>query len=301
MKKYAIVILVGLLISACDLESTFVKDIQVLGESEIVVISHISPEDEVVEVVVMTAKTIGEPTPTDAYINDAEVVISDGENDYIMTLVENVINEDRNFYYTNVPYFTYQISNDILNVTEGKTYHLTVKARGQTLQASCTVPTGIIIPKMTLSDTTGSPFFNLSWTKKDSETGFYGVKLQTYNEVDSFPHTDYFTGDTVSWENYTRQVHLETGNYFSSTSEQSEVRFREEIWFYPKPNENTELIVYLIHADENYYRYHKTVQDANYQEGNPFAEPIIIHSNIENGAGCFGAYITSKTRFPIIQ
>ena len=144
----------GLLVSACDMESMFLKEIEVLGESEIVVIGYISPDDETVKVAVMNAQTIGKPV-TDTYIQGAEVVISDGENEYPMTWTRNITDEETDpyynyYYYASEPAFVYQVSNDALQVTEGKTYYLTVKANGQTLQASCTVPIGQITPEISL-------------------------------------------------------------------------------------------------------------------------------------------------------
>ena len=53
------------------------------------------------------------------------------------------------------------------------------------------------------------------------------------------------------------------------------------------------LEVYLVNADENYYRYHDAVQRQNRVDGNPFAEPVPIPTNIQGGLGCFGAYTTS--------
>lgn len=300
LKKYWLLVCMGLLVSACDMESMFLKDIDVLGESEIVVVGYISPDDETVKVAVMKAQTIGEPTLTNVYIDDAEVMISDGENEYSMTWTQNVTDEEIEddeyyYYYLHDPYFVYEVSNDVVQVTEGKTYHLTVKAEGKALRASCTVPTGKVAPEVELSDDSDSPFLNVSWVKNASETGFYVVDAQIYNETDSFQYTDFFTGDTIS-ETYSQRLYLYDNYVQSSLSGQ--VRFRQEVYFQNEPNQNTDLIVYVVHADENYFRYHKSIEDASYQDGNPFAEPIIIHSNIENGAGCFGAYVISQTRLP---
>lgn len=52
----------------------------------------------------------------------------------------------------------------------------------------------------------------------------------------------------------------------------------------------------LLHVDKNYYDYHRTLQQQNDIDGNPFAEPVLISTNIEGGLGCFGAYNrTTKT------
>lgn len=47
----------------------------------------------------------------------------------------------------------------------------------------------------------------------------------------------------------------------------------------------------FMHVDKNYYEYHKTLNDYS-DYFNPFAEPIIIHGNMEGGIGVFGSFNT---------
>ena len=43
----------------------------------------------------------------------------------------------------------------------------------------------------------------------------------------------------------------------------------------------------VSHLSENYYKFIKTRQLYNENDGNPFAEPVQIHSNVKNGVGIF--------------
>jgi hypothetical protein len=51
-----------------------------------------------------------------------------------------------------------------------------------------------------------------------------------------------------------------------------------------------ELTFSLLHTDENYYRYHDAIPRQGDSDGNPFAEPVPIPSNINGGLGCFAGY-----------
>lgn len=51
-----------------------------------------------------------------------------------------------------------------------------------------------------------------------------------------------------------------------------------------------ELIVTLKSLDEARYRYLRSKELQNWNEGNPFAEPVNVYNNIENGYGIFGGY-----------
>ena len=52
--------------------------------------------------------------------------------------------------------------------------------------------------------------------------------------------------------------------------------------------------IILMKVDVNYYNYHKTLN--NYSSGDPFAEPVILFSNIQNGLGVFCNFQTEKRR-----
>lgn len=51
-----------------------------------------------------------------------------------------------------------------------------------------------------------------------------------------------------------------------------------------------QLTIFLLHTDENYYRYHDAINRQNDVGDNPFAEPVLIPSNINGGLGCFAGY-----------
>ena len=55
--------------------------------------------------------------------------------------------------------------------------------------------------------------------------------------------------------------------------------------------------VHLTHITKDAYYYLKSVSEYKNSEGNPFAQPVTIYSNIENGYGIFGLGNPSKKQF----
>ncbi|WP_338815622.1 DUF4249 domain-containing protein (plasmid) [Bernardetia sp. Wsw4-3y2] len=263
----------------------FLEDVDVKGDNEIAVVGFISPDDSLVQVALYRAIGIGQERDEEEgedYIQNAVVRISDGQNSYVMNYGKNPYSfEDLGNGYFNYsfekPQFTYQIENSILNVSEGKTYTLEIETdKGEKLSAKCTVPIGKVTPIVNLTKFNEQEYnYEAQWEDNFSTTNYY--RLEAYQPSGG-------TGQT-------RTLYFEN-NYFKSQEGRNTITYKPEdkIYFYDYPYVTT----YLMKTDENYYRYHKSVEDAYNNEGNPFGEPIIIHSNIKNGIGCFGAYITAK-------
>ena len=51
---------------------------------------------------------------------------------------------------------------------------------------------------------------------------------------------------------------------------------------------------FLSRAGEDYYKYFRSVRLQNQNDGNPFAQPVQIHSNVQGGLGIFAGAVTSE-------
>jgi hypothetical protein len=49
------------------------------------------------------------------------------------------------------------------------------------------------------------------------------------------------------------------------------------------------LTVGLFHSDIHYFNYHESLRKQR-GNNNPFAEPVLLYTNVVGGFGCFGAY-----------
>ncbi|MBK8944808.1 MAG: DUF4249 domain-containing protein [Ignavibacteriae bacterium] len=58
----------------------------------------------------------------------------------------------------------------------------------------------------------------------------------------------------------------------------------------------SEVYVILSSLSENLYKYIISVKEQDEADDNPFAEPVSIHNNVQNGLGIFGGYSSSVYR-----
>jgi len=59
------------------------------------------------------------------------------------------------------------------------------------------------------------------------------------------------------------------------------------------PGLTSEMILTVVNASEEYYRFHKSIQNISY--GDPFSEPTLIYDNVENGLGIFAGYTKKES------
>ncbi|MCB9503892.1 MAG: DUF4249 domain-containing protein [Deferribacteres bacterium] len=57
------------------------------------------------------------------------------------------------------------------------------------------------------------------------------------------------------------------------------------------------LQINLLSASEDFYKYYTSYRQYEDTDENPFAEPVFVHSNIENGLGIFAGFNTTSRRF----
>jgi hypothetical protein len=71
---------------------------------------------------------------------------------------------------------------------------------------------------------------------------------------------------------------------------------RGEFWFGGPPEYKLEhyLVGQLLHVDRHYYLYHRSLRNAGRSQDNPFAEPVLVYSNVTGGLGVFAAYNRSN-------
>jgi len=293
----------------------FLEDVDVKGDDQIAVVGYISPNDSLVQIALFRAIGIGSGKDENSvdYIQNAIVRISDGQNSYVMNYgtnpyaIEDLGTSVGGNPITSIrfdkPQFTYQIENAILNISEGKTYFIEIETdKGEKLSANCTVPVGKVFPTVVLTKFNEQEYsYKAEWEDDLSTTNYY--RLEAYQTSFTVGY-DSNTGGPIAIFKQTGTTYF-YDNYFKTQEGRQTINYKPEgrVYFYessipnfpnvptPKPYVTT----YLMKTDENYYRYHKSVEKAYNNEGNPFGEPIIIHSNIENGIGCFGAYISSET------
>ena len=86
--------------------------------------------------------------------------------------------------------------------------------------------------------------------------------------------------------------------YFSDASIDGQAHtFKIRTSTYDEEGLDEQYFIVLQSLSSDFYEYLRTREISDYTGENPFAEPVSIHSNIQNGFGIFAGYATSMERF----
>ncbi len=288
----AVVCLTLLAVQGCEED---VKNFNSSATSHLVAVAFISPQDTVLKVKLQrTQPAIGKRlSPQELRVENATVTLSDG-------------NATVNLQYL-FEHDVYQVPASDLAVRENRTYFLKVTTpQGEKAEAACTVPAteGVAIAAMDVV------------TRRHQEYGFPLLEHKllykwhdpsgTENYYRASAYQMYYARDAVSGEVI---IDPATGQPYEVFSMPNAGDLRKEMIADTKSNgqeissgENVFQLSYehvkppfhfkalLSVCDKNYYLYHKSIYDQQQSDGNPFAEPTLVYSNMTGGLGVFAAY-----------
>ncbi|MBC5772514.1 DUF4249 domain-containing protein [Pontibacter sp. KCTC 32443] len=256
------------------------------SKSKLVVLSYISPQDTMLEVRVQkTQPAIGKQlTDEQRKVKDATVTISNGTS-----VVSLAYNAETN---------QYEADARAWPIEAGKTYKLKVVAPGATAEASCTVPftDGIEITEATAPYSIIEDYYGQSvrrytitfkWRDAPNVKNFYRtLAFKEYSITDFYGKRVYKEGLYASYEDDKEiQDDEETDNGIMTS---------EPLVFHDYNYENIDKPYYihcvLVVSDQNYYLYHRSLDEQEESNGNPFAEPTLMYTNMEGGIGVFAGY-----------
>jgi hypothetical protein len=60
--------------------------------------------------------------------------------------------------------------------------------------------------------------------------------------------------------------------------------------FRQNQSDSTIIVVSLMSLSEDYFKYKLSLEKYQETAGDPFAQPVQVYSNVENGFGIFGGY-----------
>ena len=198
----------------------------------------------------------------------------------------------------------YYIAHKVIN---GKTYKLEASYKEfKPIIAQTTVPHPGALENFTAIKNENERV-NASILIKDNsqEDNFYGIKMyrkefsldtnyqfgdyyQTYNctneFITSYPKPDVSVGNTCAVVFLLKDTPFKNSTYL--------FKLFSESYSYGIDDIQTELVLTFNSYNYDYFQYliSKYVYNSNF--GNPFAEPVQVYNNIENGYGIFGAFNT---------
>lgn len=249
------------------------------AKPKLVVYSYIQPGTDTVTAQVSLSRPITEPwNYNQPFLSDAEVSIKMDQGLEIALQFDPI----RNHYFAPVNTSFFEVA---------KKYAINVKSGdGKEVAADCVIP----------AQNTSLRIVKIDSVKIDDRTR-YRFRFEFDDPVGAPDHYRIIPKAIMKseWDGVT-QIYEYYAN-FSYGEEYMAVKERDgetiiiecniEVWTDISWGSNEKFLgmkIYLLSTDEHYYHYHRSLE--NYEPDNPFSEPTIIYSNINNGLGVFAGY-----------
>lgn len=280
--KYLILYIaaIAFLLSSCE---KMVDNVDLPDQDpKLVVHCYISPDDSLLKAYVSLSAPIFSEQYVDNFnpVSNATVKISDFSNEIQLVYDGQQL---------------YKASTSAFPIIAGNTYKITVSAPGYTsVEATTQVPLEqnqslvlASVDSLTQDEYSTEIKFKTEFTDLPGEGHYYRiaglVKIayddgsNTYLDT-SYNHLDVRYGqEFFSDRNKDGQKILSELNYYKYNYE--EMYGQEKM---------LALSLHLMTCDVHYYKMHKSLE--SYSGDDPFSEPAIIYTNIQNGLGVFGSY-----------
>jgi hypothetical protein len=306
-------LVVGMMMVSCESMVSVVPQSSIgKAEKKLVVVSFLSPQDTLIRVMVTQSTPMYDDLDrnTEFVVSDGEVVLSGGGVSVPLRF------DSSEQLYTVKP-------EAIGGVVAGVTYDLQVKRGDQKATASLTIPSaGAAIDSYRVDtsyhsswgrDTTLAVQFQ--WQDRIGSNNFYRVSGQAliesefreYKEGGEYVNSRGQFWVPLDWdrtygieeirsdvgqdgslmESPVGRVSLRTPSYVESDGGLS---------YADNPVLVQEITLSLLHVDAHYYHYHRSLELHDRATNNPFAEPVLIYTNVRGGLGIFAGYNSFSIR-----
>ena len=279
------------------------------NEPKLVVHAYLSPKDTLVRVYVTQSNPMFSETdrPAEsAIVTNATVLLADGVKEAALLYDSTTLSYSVSAY-------------KIGGIRPGATYRLRVSDNKRSAEAKTTIPPAPpVIVSYRLDTSYGSPgsyygrkdttlTVQFTWRDQSGPGGYYRVAGK------AFLLTDYWEegpGGRPVVRRGRATIPLQWDNTFGGSELQSDVGSDGEIMHSPigrvslkrpvfwtengtepgRPVEVRSITLDLLQTDENYYRYHQSAKAQDIAGDNPFAEPVLLYTNVKGGLGIFASY-----------
>ena len=310
-QKIAVVIMALLSLSSCE---TLVNNIALPYEEKLVLQSFICPQDTMIEISLTTNQpvigVINEGEDRYPVLKDAVITLSDGTRtvtakyqqitylDYIEVdstghYKENFLTKDR-----------YVISTKDIPIVAGATYTMIAKARGKEVKAKCTVPT------QRVQRTAINPSLTTGYDRNNKAYPALIVRV-----LDFASTVNYYAVGAFYYENMrvldAQNRFVVVRRFVNSRQEYMTDAGQDGMTLATQPmllNTTNDLNVvsrnaeiYVAVTDYPYYQFNISVDKVRRSGRNPFSEPVLTYTNVENGLGVFASYQQIRTAVTVIK
>jgi len=274
-KKQAVVfLLVGMIfISSCRKKDSTVKLPE--APSKLVIVSFISPQDSLIKVSLTLSQPLYNNAASGNYspVTDAEVIIS------------SMLGSATLGYNSN--YKSYVVDSAFLKIREGVTYSISVRTPdGKAADAFTRIPD--LNNSLAYSFSEDSLKVQCTWSDQAGSQDHYRLFLQnsSYYLFEGYDQNGNFS-DTI-------KVNYVTTQWSVDKDHDGEV-LKKSMDFLPVYMEDQSFYLYLLHVSKEYYDYGIKLEQAQIN-GNPFAEPVPMYSNVNGGFGIFAGFNSCRLK-----
>lgn len=297
MKKILLGFLALIGLNSCEKEA---KSILIPYEIKLVIESYLSPQDTELRVrVTRNYPTVGPGSP---YLNgfetpqlrNATVTLSDGQRSVVLPY-----REPKN---PNGPRARdstgYRLPATALPIVPGRTYTLRVTAPDfPAAEATCTIPkafvnasTAEITRGQEINGTRTRSYYQAVFTDLAGAENYYSTVLSLLQTVtpppsQGRPNTNTSTqGTQFHNQGTTDGGKIKSGRAYEFSRSQVP----------PNWLQTRQLELIVATTDQAYFNYNRTLRQQERNGENPFAEPVLIYSNVRGGLGVFAGYQLSR-------
>lgn len=261
-----------------------------VSSAKLVVSGFISPQDTILAIKVTRSNTV---------VGDSISLLQTGNNVTNATVTLSEGSKTVNLPYNNLsygdtvtirPYYSIQAQN--LPIVAGHTYTLTVTTPyGERATSSCTIPAPVSLSAISALDVVNQRYFvRAQWQDPIGQANYYqlsGIFVFINASCKSCQTTSY---NTLSFDDDNRGLSSDAG--LDGTAIQSGRLYltSSSAKDFLSQYKTASVIVNLMSIDQAYYQFQEAVIRQRRSRNNPFAEPVLIPSNIQGGLGCFAGY-----------
>ncbi|KAA3439702.1 DUF4249 domain-containing protein [Rufibacter hautae] len=187
----------------------------------------------------------------------------------------------------------------------GQQYSLTVSAPGfETIEGKLTMPAQVPVASASFVPDSKNDGYNyvgllrIQFNDLANQQDYYRLHVRLVDDAEQLIGNFYSVedNDDIFGEEVEK---IELSKVFDDGwAKQGVITFSDKVGAYIGSGLSPKYIeITLQHLTPDLYLYERS--KSNYQEDNPFAEPLNLHSNIRNGYGNFGGITTTKYRIPL--
>lgn len=280
------------------------KDIDIdLPEAERKLVVEGSIEPGLPPFVILT-KTEGYFDPIDinslqnAFVHGATVFVNNGTNNVQLTeictnnlpdsllpaiseLIGVSLESVKNF-----GFCLYSTLDPVIFGEEGKTYTLSITAEGETLTSTTTIPTPVVMDRYWYKDQPGFTDYGYLWFQLNDPQPAgtaYRIYTQRIGKDDRFIPANGSVFDDNFFNGLNFEAFLWRGHEVDEIPVQG-----DETWDYFQQGDT--IAIKFCTIDQPHFQFWNSFEIAAFNNGNPFAAPATIKTNIEGGLGVWGGY-----------